>query len=150
MLPPANGAGIPTCTDIFDQESTDSCFNVTTTVRINIVANAAAIGEGGAILGTLTISGISLTPTNQQTLSNIFEGLTSQVLGRLEDLRAICIEAEKQKFRPAALPFDVLVFLLALDCEAGLTRLKQCKYHPRLKKAITAVRASKKSYFTAR
>lgn len=63
--------GVPFCDDIFDQDSDDSCFNVTTTIRItNIRGNAAAVGEGGAILGTLTIfsfAGISVTPTNQQT-----------------------------------------------------------------------------------
>jgi len=74
-----NTNNVPVCQDIFDQDSNDSCFNVTTTIRLtNIRGNAAAVGEGGAILGTLTIfsfAGISVTPTNQQTLANIFEGL---------------------------------------------------------------------------
>lgn len=78
-LPTADANGVPTCADIFNQTSDQGCFNRTTTVRItNIRANAAAVGEGGAILGTLTIfsfAGISVTPTNQQTLATVFEGL---------------------------------------------------------------------------
>jgi hypothetical protein len=73
--------GVPLCDDIFDQTSDDSCFDITTTLRLtNIRGNAAAVGEGGAILGTLTIfsfAGISVTPTNQQTLANVFEGLVT-------------------------------------------------------------------------
>jgi hypothetical protein len=71
--------GVPLCDDIFNQTSNNSCFDITTTLRLtNIRGNAAAVGEGGAILGTLTIfsfAGISVTPTNQQTLANVFEGL---------------------------------------------------------------------------
>lgn len=78
-LPAENVDGVPICDDIFNQDENDSCFNVTTTLRItNVRANAAAVGEGGAIIGTLTIfsfAGISVTPTNQQTLGNVFEGL---------------------------------------------------------------------------
>jgi hypothetical protein len=76
-----DGNNVPICDDIFDQDSDDSCFNVITTIRItNIRGNAAAVGEGGAILGALTIfsfAGISVTPTNQQTLANVFEGLVT-------------------------------------------------------------------------
>jgi len=78
-LPSTDGFGRPICQDIFDQTSTNSCFDVTTTVRItNVRGNAVAVGEGGAIIGALTIfsfAGISVTPTNQQTLANVFEGL---------------------------------------------------------------------------
>jgi hypothetical protein len=72
--------GRPLCMDIFDQDSSESCFNVVTTVRItNVRANAAAVGAGGAIFANLTIfsfAGISVTPSNQQTVANVFQGLT--------------------------------------------------------------------------
>jgi hypothetical protein len=74
-----DGDGVPDCTDIFNQESDDSCFNITTTIRItNIRGNAAAVGAGGAIFANLTIfsfAGISVTPSNQQTVANVFQGL---------------------------------------------------------------------------
>jgi hypothetical protein len=74
-----DGDGIPDCVDIFDQTSSDSCFNTSTTIRItNMRANAAAVGAGGAIFANLTIfsfAGISVTPSNQQTVANVFQGL---------------------------------------------------------------------------
>ena len=70
---------VPNCVDISDQTSTDSCFDTTTTIRMtNIFANGAAVGAGGAIFGNLTIfsgAGIAVTPSNQQTLANVFQGL---------------------------------------------------------------------------
>ena len=80
-LPDEGGPdGLPICLDIFDQYSSDSCFNVVTTIRItNIRANTAAVGAGGAIFANLTIfsfAGISVTPSNQQTVANVFQGLT--------------------------------------------------------------------------
>lgn len=73
--------GVPDCVDIFDQTSTDSCFNTVTTVRItNLFGNAPAVGAGGAIFANLTIFsfvGISITPSNQQTVANVFQGLGS-------------------------------------------------------------------------
>jgi hypothetical protein len=70
---------LPDCTDIFDQDSDNSCFNIVTTIRItNIRGNAAAVGAGGAIFANLTIfsfAGISVTPSNQQTVANVFQGL---------------------------------------------------------------------------
>jgi hypothetical protein len=79
-LPDPDGDGIPICDDIFDQDSSDSCFNISTTIRVtNIRANAAAVGAGGAIFANLTIfsfAGISVTPSNQQTVANVFQGLT--------------------------------------------------------------------------
>jgi len=80
LMPEDDSDGVPTCVDIFDQWDTDSCFNVVTTIRItNIRANAAAVGAGGAIFANLTIfsfAGISVTPSNQQTVANVFQGLT--------------------------------------------------------------------------
>lgn len=77
---PGGPDNVPTCIDIFDQDSDDSCFDVVTTIRItNIRANAAAVGAGGAIFANLTIfsfAGISVTPSNQQTVANVFQGLT--------------------------------------------------------------------------
>ena len=78
-LPPTDGTGTPICEDIFNQDDENSCFNVVTTIRItNIRANAAAVGAGGAIFANLTIfsfAGISVTPSNQQTVANVFQGL---------------------------------------------------------------------------
>jgi hypothetical protein len=74
-----DGDNVPDCVDIFDQDDNDSCFNVVTTVRItNVRGNAAAVGAGGAIFANLTIfsfAGISVTPSNQQTVANVFQGL---------------------------------------------------------------------------
>ena len=57
----------------------NNCFQRTTTIRItNIRANAAAVGAGGAIVANLTIfsfAGIAVTPSNQQTVANVFQGL---------------------------------------------------------------------------
>lgn len=76
-----DGDSVPDCADIFDQTGTDSCFNTVTTVRMTgVIANAAAVGAGGAIFANLTIfpsSGISVTPANQQTVANVFQGLTT-------------------------------------------------------------------------
>ena len=70
---------VPDCADIFNQDDSDSCFNIVTTVRItNMRGNAAAVGAGGAIFANLTIfsfAGISVTPSNQQTVANVFQGL---------------------------------------------------------------------------
>ena len=78
-LPDPDFDGIPICEDIFNQYEENSCFNVVTTIRItNIRANAAAVGAGGAIFANLTIfsfAGISVTPSNQQTVANVFQGL---------------------------------------------------------------------------
>jgi hypothetical protein len=78
-LPTPNGDGVPICTDIFNQEDSESCFNVTTTIRItNIRGNAAAVGEGSSITGTLSIfsfASIGVTPNNTQTLALVDEGL---------------------------------------------------------------------------
>ena len=78
-LPDPDGDGIPICEDIFNQDDENSCFNVVTTIRItNMRANAAAVGAGGAIFANLTIfsfAGISVTPSNQQTVANVFQGL---------------------------------------------------------------------------
>jgi len=79
-LPEPDIDGIPICDDIFNQYSDDSCFDPLTTIRItNIRANAAAVGAGGAIFANLTIfsfAGISVMPSNQQTVANVFQGLT--------------------------------------------------------------------------
>lgn len=72
---------VPDCVDVFDQTSSDSCFDTTTTIRIvNIFASAASVGAGGAIFGNLTIfsaAGIAVNPSNQQTLANVFQGLVT-------------------------------------------------------------------------
>jgi hypothetical protein len=79
--------GVPDClsSSLFEEiddedEYADICFQQTTTIRItNIRANAAAVGAGGAIFANLTIfsfAGISVTPSNQQTVANVFQGLT--------------------------------------------------------------------------
>ena len=90
-LPDPDGDGIPICLDIFDQDSSDSCFNISTTIRItNIRANAAAVGAGGAIFANLTIfsfAGISVTPSNQQTVANVFQGLTVDFEGDVTGLQ---------------------------------------------------------------
>ena len=61
------------------EDYADYCFQQTTTIRItNIRANAAAVGAGGAIFANLTIfsfAGVSVTPSNQQTVANVFQGL---------------------------------------------------------------------------
>ena len=79
-LPEVDKDGLPICDDFFNQDSEDSCFNTVTTLRItNIRANAAAVGAGGEIVANLTIfsfAGISVTPSNQQTVANVFQGLT--------------------------------------------------------------------------
>ena len=104
-LPADNDAdGVPECVDIFDQVSTDSCFNVVTTVRMTgVIANAAAVGAGGAIFANLTISpsaAISVTPANQQTVANVFQGLVVDfdTVGEfqcVEGIRALEIELEE-------------------------------------------------------
>jgi len=90
-LPPTDGTGTPICEDIFQQEDNDSCFNVVTTIRItNMRANAAAVGAGGAIFANLTIfsfAGISVTPSNQQTVANVFQGLTVDFGGDVSGLQ---------------------------------------------------------------
>jgi hypothetical protein len=78
-LPTPNGNGVPQCVDIFNQNDTESCFDVTTTIRLtNIRGNAAAVGEGASITGTLSIfsfASIGITPNNTQTLALVDEGL---------------------------------------------------------------------------
>jgi len=92
FLPMDNtGDSIPDCNNIFDQEDGDSCFSPVTTVRItNVRANAAAVGAGGAIVGNLTIfsfAGIAVTPSNQQTLANVFQGLIVNYKGSVTGLQ---------------------------------------------------------------
>lgn len=70
----------------------------------------------------------------------------TEFLGRIKrrrlDLTAICKKAESYRYRrPAALPFDVLIFLLALDHEAAYS-IFQSDYTPSIRKVITAVRAA--------
>ncbi|MDX6498393.1 MAG: pyrophosphokinae [Blastocatellia bacterium] len=65
------------------------------------------------------------------------------VSGRLKDLTAICEQAKKYQHRaPAALPFDVLIFLLVLDYQEAYSKF-QSDYLPGIRKVINAVRASK-------
>ena len=102
-LPTAGGDGVPDCVDIFDQTSSESCFNVVTTVRMtNIFAQSAAVEAGGAIFANLTVSAasISVTPSNQQTLANVFQGLfaDSDPVGQfqcIEGVRTLDIELDE-------------------------------------------------------
>ena len=51
------GGGIPICLDFFNQTSTDSCFDLTTTTRFtNVRGNAAALGAGGTVIATLGVT----------------------------------------------------------------------------------------------
>ena len=63
---------------------------------------------------------------------------------RKEDLIAICKQAKSRGYRPpAALPFDVLIFLLALDHESAFKIFQKSDYGPQIQKVITAVRKLK-------
>lgn len=95
---------IPDCADIFDQTSSNSCFDTTTSIRMtNIFANAAAVGARGAVFGNLTIfsgAGIAVNPSNQQTIANVFQGLFTDfgVVGNfqcVEGIRTLDIALEE-------------------------------------------------------
>lgn len=60
---------------------------------------------------------------------------------REEDLAAIFVEAKKLGFVPAALPFDVLVFLLSLDHSEAHGKLEGSSYQEAMKRAVGVVRA---------
>ncbi|MDA1312261.1 MAG: PKD domain-containing protein [Acidobacteria bacterium] len=117
VLPAVNGDGVPICQDIFDQDSTESCFHTTTTLRFtNIVANGAAIGAGGQITATVSVfsvEGISVTPSNTQQVSSVFDGLITDVTGAqggfqcVEGVRVVDIELTEgfgSAFKPLGAP----------------------------------------------
>ncbi len=81
-LPVADMNGIPICDDFFDQVSTDSCFDLTTTLRFtNVRGNAAALGAGGTIIATLGVTAFASisVQTNQGAVGIILQGLITSV-----------------------------------------------------------------------
>ena len=81
-LPLPDGNGIPICDDFFDQVSTDSCFDLTTTLRFtNVRGNAAALGAGGTIIATLGVTAFASisVQTNQGAVGIILQGLITSV-----------------------------------------------------------------------
>ena len=72
-LPVADMNGIPICDDFFDQVSTNSCFDLTTTLRFtNVRGNAAALGAGGTIIATLGVAAFASisVQTNQGAVAS--------------------------------------------------------------------------------
>ncbi len=83
-LPAADINGIPICDDFFDQVSSDSCFDLTTTLRFtNVRGNAAALGAGGTIIATLGVTAFAAISvmTNQGAIGIILPGLLTSVVG---------------------------------------------------------------------
>ena len=83
-LPAADINGIPICDDFFDQVSSDSCFDLTTTLRFtNVRGNAAALGAGGTIIATLGVTAFASISvlTNQGAVGIILQGLLTSVVG---------------------------------------------------------------------
>ncbi len=81
-LPAPDMNGIPICDDFFDQVSTDSCFDLTTTLRFtNVRGNAAALGAGGTIIATLGVTAFASisVQTNQGAVGIILQGLITSV-----------------------------------------------------------------------
>lgn len=63
------------------------------------------------------------------------------VANRESDLRAIVSESQALEFTPAALPFDVLVFLLSLDQRAAFEKLRTSSYDDAIKVAVETLRS---------
>ncbi len=83
-LPTLDGNGIPICDDFFNQVSLDSCFDLTTTLRFtNVRGNAAALGAGGTIIATLSVTTFASVSVqnNQGALGIILQGLLTSVVG---------------------------------------------------------------------
>jgi hypothetical protein len=81
-LPTVDANGIPECHDFFDQVSTNSCFDLTTTLRFtNVRGNAAALGAGGTIIATLGVTAFASisVQTNQGAVGIILQGLITSV-----------------------------------------------------------------------
>ena len=70
------------CGDFFDQVSSESCFDLTTTLRFtNVRGNAAALGAGGTIIATLGVTAFASisVQTNQGAVGIILQGLITSV-----------------------------------------------------------------------
>ena len=81
-LPTRDGDDIPICDDFFDQVSSDSCFDLTTTLRFtNVRGNAAALGAFGTIIATLGVTAFASisVQTNQGAVGLIRQGLLTSV-----------------------------------------------------------------------
>ena len=70
--------GTPLCDDFFNQTSSESCFDLTSTARFtNVRGNAAALGAGGTIIATLGVTAFASisVQTNQGAVGIILTGL---------------------------------------------------------------------------
>ena len=70
------------CGDFFDQVSSESCFDLITTLRFtNVRGNAAALGAGGTIIATLGVTAFASisVQTNQGAVGIILQGLITSV-----------------------------------------------------------------------
>ena len=82
--------GTPLCDDFFNQVSSESCFDLTSTLRFtNVRGNAAALGAGGTIIATLGVTAFASisVQTNQGAVGIVLKGLITSVSGAVTGLQ---------------------------------------------------------------